>query len=238
MMVLAVESSGTVAAVAVANEDKLVGEFFLDHRRTHSQQLLPLLEGLLNSLDMELGDMDIFAASNGPGSFTGLRIGIATVKALGQALNKPVVGVPTLDGLAYNLISREGLICPIMDARREQVYTSIYRSGSSAHSIRAGLERLDEYMALPVASLIEKLKAYNEPVLFNGDGVIPYWEIIKEEMGEKAHRSPISHMMQRASSIACLALEMAHSGLTQNYMELVPFYLRKSQAEQRFGQRG
>ena len=182
--------------------------------------------------------MDIFAASNGPGSFTGLRIGIATVKALGQALNKPVVGVPTLDGLAYNLISREGLICPIMDARREQVYTSIYRSGSSAHSIRAGLERLDEYMALPVASLIEKLKAYNEPVLFNGDGVIPYWEIIKEEMGEKAHRSPISHMMQRASSIACLALEMAHSGLTQNYMELVPFYLRKSQAEQRFGQRG
>ena len=169
MMVLAVESSGTVAAVAVANEDKLVGEFFLDHRRTHSQQLLPLLEGLLNSLDMELGDMDIFAASNGPGSFTGLRIGIATVKALGQALNKPVVGVPTLDGLAYNLISREGLICPIMDTRREQVYTSIYRSGSSAHSIRAGLERLDEYMALPVASLIEKLKAYNEPVLFNGD---------------------------------------------------------------------
>lgn len=238
MMVLAVESSGTVAAVAVAKGEKLMGEFFLDHRRTHSQQLMPLIEGLLNSLDIGLRDMDVFAVSKGPGSFTGLRIGIATVKALAQAHDRPVIGVPTLDGLAHNLKAREGLVCPIMDARREQVYTSVYRSGGDDNHLGKGFERLDEYMALPVTELIDKLMVYNEPVLFGGDGIIPYWGIIEDRMGTKAHKAPISLMMQRASSVACLALEAAQSGRTQNYTQLVPFYLRKSQAEQRYGLKG
>ncbi len=231
MKILAVESSGMVAAAAIVDQDKLIGEFLLDHGKTHSQQLMPLIDQLLNNLDMKLTDIDAIAVSKGPGSFTGLRIGIATVKGLAQAIDKPVIGVPTLDGLAYNLSFREGLICPIMDARREQVYTSIYRS-------KGELKRIDDYMAVPVVDLIKKLKAYDEPVIFNGDGVPVYQDIIKKEMGDQASMAPTNLLMQRASSIACLALDMFRSNEVQSYLELVPFYLRKSQAEQKFASKG
>lgn len=227
MKILAVESSGMVAAVAIVREGKVMGEFLLDHRRTHSQQLMPLIDQLLGSLGMKLMDIDIFAVSKGPGSFTGLRIGISTVKALAQALGKPAIGVPTLDGLAYNLVIRDGLICPIMDARREQVYTSVYRSSNR-------LERLEDYMGIPAMELVQKLREYHEPVIFNGDGVPAYWDIIKRELGGKAIMAPSNLLMQRASSIACLALEMAQAGQIQNYIDLLPFYLRKSQAEQKY----
>lgn len=231
MNILAVESSGMVAAVAVVREGRLIGEYFLDHEKTHSQHLMPLVEQLLAGLDMEIADIDIFAASKGPGSFTGLRIGLATVKGLAQALDKPIIGVPTLDGLAYNLLSRQGLICPIMNARREQVYTSIYRSNGK-------LLRLDEYMAIPVIELVQKLRTFDEPVMFNGDGVPAYWDIIKNEMGDKALMAPINLLTQRASSIACLALDMYKIEGAQKYTEVVPFYLRKSQAEQKFAKKG
>ncbi len=237
MNILAVESSGMVAAVSVVRKDRVMGEFFLDNRRNHSQQLMPLIERLMDDLDMKLKDIHVFAASKGPGSFTGLRIGIAIVKGLAQATDKPVVGVPTLDGLAYNLWSRNGLICPIMDARREQVYTSVYRSRVGGE-FDGSPDRIDEYMAIPVSELIEKLKMYDEPVMFNGDGVDTYWPIIKEELGEKAIRAPINLMVQRASSIALLAQNMAISGNVQSYVDLVPFYLRKSQAEQKFAAKG
>ena len=230
MNVLAVESSGMVAGVAIAREGKLMGEYFLDHQRTHSQHLMPLIDQLLRSLDIKPSDIDIFVAAKGPGSFTGLRIGIATVKGLAQAVDKPVLGVATLDGLAYNLLSREGLICPIMDARREQVYTSIYRSNGK-------LQRLDDYMAIPVVELIQKLKIYDEPVMFNGDGVPVYWDIIKNELGDKAMMAPTNLLMQRASSIACLAMERYKPSDARKYTELVPFYLRKSQAEQKFAKK-
>ena len=231
MNILAVESSGMVAAVAVVREGRLIGEYFLDHEKTHSQHLMPLVEQLLSGLDMKISDIDIFAASKGPGSFTGLRIGLATVKGLAQALDKPVIGVPTLDGLAYNLLSRQGLICPIMNARREQVYTSIYRSNGK-------LRRLDEYMAIPVIELIQKLKAFDEPVMFNGDGVPAYWDIIKNEMGDRALMAPGNVLTQRASSIAYLALDMYRAEGAQKYTEVIPFYLRKSQAEQKFAKKG
>lgn len=235
---LAIESSGMVAAVAIAREDKLIGEFLLDHRKTHSQQLMPLIEQLLNDLDMKLEDMDFLSASQGPGSFTGLRIGISTIKGLAQALDKGVIGIPTLDGLAYNLAYRDGLICPIIDARREQVYTSIYRwNGSHCRGQveeSEGLERLDDYMAIPIRELAQKLKGYNEPIIFNGDGVYVYWDIIKEELGDMCYRAPTNLIMQKASSIASLALGRAKCDGVDSYMDLLPFYLRKSQAEQKF----
>lgn len=234
MKVLALESSGAVAAVALAGEDKLFGEFFLDHKKTHSQQLMPLVEELLTGLDMNIEEIDLFVVSKGPGSFTGLRIGISTVKALGQALNKPVIGIPTLDSLAYNLLHWEGLICPIMDARRDQVYTCIYKSDHRGIGDGICPRRLSEYMAIPLGSLIERLKDFDGNVMFNGDGVIPYWDIIKDNMGDRALRSPSNIMMQRASSLAFLALKEAKGGKTQSYSDLLPFYLRKSQAEQKF----
>lgn len=238
MNILAVESSGMVAAAALVKGEKVVGEFLLDHGKTHSQQLMPIIDQLIRALDMDPRDIDVFAVSEGPGSFTGLRIGIATVKGLAQALDKPVVGIPTLDGLAYNLSGWKGLICPIMDARREQVYTSIYRSKSGKDPLDDGPDRLADYMALPVVQLIERLKAYKEPVMFNGDGVYSYWKLIEDELGERALRAPINLMVQRASSIALLGLNMAQSGGAHSYVGLVPFYLRKSQAEQRLAAKG
>jgi len=235
MKVLAVESSAMVAAAAVIDEERLMGEYTLNHRKTHSQKLMPLIEELLDSLELTLMDIDVLAVSKGPGSFTGLRIGISTVKGLAQAANKPVIGIPTLDSLAYNLACSKGIICPIMDARREQVYTSIYRWNSAIrNNAKGNLERLDEYMAVPIVELLQKLKGYKEPVVFNGDGVPVYREIILKELGERASFAPPSAAMQRAGSLAVLALEKAQKGQTEGYNDLVPFYLRKSQAEQRY----
>lgn len=242
MRVLAIESSAMVAGAAVINEERLMGEVTLNHRKTHSQKLMPLIEELLDSLELTLMDMDALAVSKGPGSFTGLRIGIATVKALAQATGKPVIGVSTLDGLAYNLACSGGVICPIMDARREQVYTSIYRwsfvnreSTNSRSSGSGKLERLDDYMAVPILELLKKLKDINEPVIFNGDGVPVYKQIILDNLGEQAIFAPAPAAIQRAASIAALALDKANKGQMESYNELVPFYLRKSQAEQKFG---
>lgn len=240
MRVLAVESSAMVAGAAIINEERLMGEFTLNHRKTHSEKLMPLIEDILNSLDLTLEDIDVLAVSKGPGSFTGLRIGISLVKGLAQAVQKPVIGIPTLDGLAYNLALSSGIICPIMDARREQVYTSIYRwhsdKGDEDNSINCGrLERLDEYMAVPILELLEKLKNTKEPVVFNGDGVPVYRQIILDRLGDQASFAPAPLAMQRAASIASLALEKAQRGELESYNDLIPFYLRKSQAEQKFG---
>jgi len=225
MKVLALESSSAVAGAAIVDDRKLIVEYTLNHKKTHSQKLMPLVEEILESAELSLDSIDVFAAAAGPGSFTGLRIGIATIKALAQAVNKPVVGIPTLDGLAYNLPFAEGLICPIMDARRDQVYTSVYRWQQDR------LDRLEDYMAIPVPELLQILKQKNSPVIFNGDGVPVYRKVIEEEMGQLALFAPLTAMMQRASSIACLALEKAAAGETQHYFQLEPFYLRKSQAE-------
>lgn len=242
MKILAVESSAMVAGAAVINEERLLGEFTLNHRKTHSEKLMLLIEGLLNSLELTLEDIDMLAVSKGPGSFTGLRIGISIVKGLAQAVQKPVIGIPTLDSLAYNLACSSGIICPIMDARREQVYTCIYRwhpdKGGNDNNIGRGrLERLDEYMAVPILELLEKLKDTKEPVVFNGDGVPVYRQIILNKLGDQASFAPTPSAVQRAASIAALALEKAQRGELESYRDLVPFYLRKSQAEQKFGRK-
>jgi len=232
MRVLAVETSSAVISVAVVDEQRLLAEYILNQERNHSQKLVPMVERVLEDALLTLEDIDAFAVAHGPGSFTGLRIGVATVKGLAQALKKPVVGISTLDGLAFNLACVQGLICPIMDARRAQVYTSVYRWAGD------GLERLEEYMAVSIEELMELLDRWDEPVYFCGDGIFAYRSDIEERMGGRATFAPPTHAMQRASSIAWLALKRALAGDTQNYWELQPFYLRKSQAEQRFEKLG
>lgn len=231
MRVLAVETSSAVISVAVVDEHRLLAEYILNQERNHSMKLMPIVEEVLEESLLALNDIDVFAVAHGPGSFTGLRIGVATVKGLAQALKKPVVGVPTLDGLAFNLAYAQGLICPIMDARRTQVYTSVYRWGEN------GLKRLEEYLAVSVEKLVELLSKWDEPVHFCGDGIFAYRSLIEARMGGKAIFALPTHALQRASSIAWLALERALAGDTQTYWELQPFYLRKSQAEQRLGKR-
>ena len=127
MKILALDSSGIVASVAVVEDDTLLAEYTVNYKKTHSQTLLPMLDEIVKMTELELESVDAIAVAAGPGSFTGLRIGSATAKGLGLAMKKPLVAVPTVDALAYNLYDAQGLICPIMDARRKQVYTGIYR---------------------------------------------------------------------------------------------------------------
>ena len=126
MKILALDSSGLVASAAIVEDDVLIAEYTTDYKKTHSQTLLPMLDEIRQMIDLDLHTIDAIAISAGPGSFTGLRIGAATAKGLGLALNLPLVEVPTLEGLAFNLWGTDKLVCPIMDARRNQVYTGIY----------------------------------------------------------------------------------------------------------------
>ncbi|MBP5733988.1 MAG: tRNA (adenosine(37)-N6)-threonylcarbamoyltransferase complex dimerization subunit type 1 TsaB, partial [Lachnospiraceae bacterium] len=126
MKILGIDSSGLVASVAVTNDGVLLGEYTTNYKKTHSQTLLPMLDELKKMIELDLSTLDAIAISAGPGSFTGLRIGSATAKGLGLALDKPLIEVPTLEGLAYNLCGSNALVCPIMDARRNQVYTAVY----------------------------------------------------------------------------------------------------------------
>ena len=165
MKILALDSSGIVASVAVIEDDILLAEYTVNYKKTHSQTLLPMLDEVVKMTELDLETIDAIAVAAGPGSFTGLRIGSATAKGLGLALKKPLIAVPTVDALAYNLYDVSGLICPIMDARRSQVYTGIYRF--EEHKLVA----VKQQWASPMTELIEELNKLGEPVTFLGDGV-------------------------------------------------------------------
>lgn len=228
MKVLAIDTSSIVATAAIMDDNKLIGEYVLNHQMTHSQKMMPIVKEILDSAQLKAQDMDIFAAANGPGSFTGLRIGVATVKGLAQAVDKPVVGVSTLDGLAFNLPFCKYLISPIMDARRDQVYNALYRWKENT------FYQAEQHRALSVKELIAELRERAEKVIFTGDGVPVFYEKLKHELGDLCAFAPISCRMQRASSIAELALQKAYAGETEDYMTFTPFYLRQSQAEREY----
>lgn len=229
MKVLAVETSSHVAAVAVMDSGALLGEYLLDHGKTHSQRLVPMTNELLSALELKPGDIDLFAASCGPGSFTGLRIGITTVKAMAFAAHKPAVGVPTLDALAYNIQSRGNVfICPVMDARNNQVYTALY-SCEDGH-----FKNVTEYMGLAVEELVRLISGKNSDVVFTGDAAAIHEDFFKKELGERCSFAPPFLRCHRASSVAQLALLRASEGKLEDCYSLTPFYLRKSQAEREF----
>jgi tRNA threonylcarbamoyladenosine biosynthesis protein TsaB len=229
--VLAVDTSAEVAAVAVMEESRLLGEYIINQKKTHSQKLMPMIKEVLDSLELKPGDIDLYAASSGPGSFTGLRIGVTTIKAMAYAANKPVVSVPTLDALAYNIPVPEVLICPVMDARNRQVYTALYSWE------KGRLERLTEYMGIPVEELVGIIKQKNRKVMFNGDAVLLYRDFFSSELNGNCEVAPVGMLLQKASSVAQAALIKASEGLTENCFDMVPFYLRKSQAEREYEKR-
>lgn len=228
MYVLAVDTSSIVATVAVINEKRLVCEHILNHKKTHSEKLMPMIEEILTSSEIEINDIDIFAAATGPGSFTGLRIGVAAIKGFAHATNKPVVGVTTLEGLAYNTGVNPYLISPIMDARRNQVYNAIYLWENKELIVG------QKPRALSIEELIKETIKNNRQVIFTGDGVEVYKEILETELGDLCIFPPFNQRINRASSIAEIALKKANKGETEDYSTLVPFYLRKSQAEQEY----
>ncbi len=229
MKILGIDSSGLVASVAVVEDDVLRAEYTTDYKKTHSQTLLPMLDELRSMIDLDLSSIDAIAIAAGPGSFTGLRIGAATAKGLGLALEKPLVEVPTLEGLAYNLWGTEKLVCPLMDARRNQVYTGIYefvREGQND-----SLHVLKNQCAVDISEILAELNDMGREVIFLGDGVPVYRQKIEEQIKVPYLYAPAGNNRQRAASVAALGAVYYAQGKTVTAAEHQPEYLRKSQAE-------
>ena len=166
MKILGLDSSGLVASVAIVEDNDLKGEYTVNYKKTHSQTLLPMLDEVAKMIELDLNSIDAIAVSGGPGSFTGLRIGSSTAKGMALALKKPILSIPTLEGLAYRLTPvTDELVCPLMDARRNQVYTGIYQNK------KEGIEAVRQQEAVAIEELIEQVNALERPVVFLGDGV-------------------------------------------------------------------
>ena len=222
MKILALESSAIAASAALCEDGKLLGEFTLQNGNTHSETLLPLAESILCAFSLSPDQIDLFAVSAGPGSFTGVRIGCATVKGLAFGTGKPCIGVSTLEALAENLTLRDGLICPVMNARRGQVYTALFRCKDRT------LTRLLPDSAMAIGELDALLGEYgDEPVSLVGDG----YEITVSALKHPVCPTPERLRPQSAYSVAQVAKRMYDSGIRTDDAELVSVYLRPSQAE-------
>lgn len=226
MKIIAIDSSGLVATVAVASEDSLIAEYTVNYKKTHSQTLLPMLDEIAGMTELDLATIDAIAVSEGPGSFTGLRIGSATAKGLGLALDKPLIAVPTVDALSMNVWGVKDLVCPIMDARRNQVYTGFYDFDEAGnHNV------IKPQFAENIQEVIKELNEIGRSVIFLGDGVPVYRDVISENMQVPFRFAPMNMDRQRAASLAVLAVQYYAQGKIQTAAEHAPEYLRLSQAE-------
>ncbi len=231
MKVLGIDSSGMVATVAVVEDTQMLAEYTINYKKTHSQTLLPMLDEVAKMMELDLNTIDAIAVAAGPGSFTGLRIGSATAKGLGLALKKPLVSIPTLEGIAYNFCGSEKVICPMMDARRSQVYTGIYEFQGNT------LKVLEDQMAVPVEEVLEKLNQTGREVILAGDGVPVYLELIEKNLKVPYLLAPAHLNRQRAGAVAVLGIQYAKEGKLESAMEHQPDYLRLSQAERERAQK-
>ena len=222
MKILSLDSSATVATVALSEDGRLLAEYMLNNGNTHSETLLPMVEAILKHFCISIDEVDAFAATTGPGSFTGVRIGAATIKGLAFGTAKPCIEVSTLEAIAENLACRSGLICPVMNARRSQVYTALFRSDGEK------LTRLMPDSAISIQELDSILSEYGEPVSFCGDGYgITVSAITKTEYLPTPER--LRH--QSAASVASVAYRLAAEGKTVDDLQFKVTYLRPSQAE-------
>ena len=230
MRILALDSSGLVATVAIVEEEQTIAEYTVNYKKTHSQTLLPMLDEIVKMTEFDLQTIDAIAVAGGPGSFTGLRIGSATAKGLGLALEKPLIHVPTVDGMAYAMYGFKGMICPIMDARRNQVYTGVYRFDKT-------FEVVEEQMAVSIEELVSKINAYGENVVFLGDGVPVHKEFLKQHLTVGYDFAPAHVSRQRAAAVGTLAMQYFKDGKIETAREHQPDYLRLSQAERERAER-
>lgn len=229
MKILGIESAALVASVAILDEDITIAEYTTNFKKTHSETLLPMLDEIIKMTGIDCSELSAIAVSGGPGSFTGLRIGAACAKGLALALDLPLIHVPTLDAMALNIYSSDAIIVPIMDARRNQVYTGIYKNDCN-------LEIIKESMAVAIDELFEILRDLDnkkeiKKIIFLGDGVPVFREYIDKNL-EIAHDFASANLnRQRASNIAMLGLKMFKEGKSLLSDDMRPEYLRKSQAE-------
>lgn len=231
MYVLGIEAATPVASVAVASETKIIAERMINNKRTHSVNLLPMVKDVLVDAGVDKGELAAIAISRGPGSFTGLRIGMSTARTLAQVLNIPVVGVSTLAALAYPLRGYAGIVCPLLNARREEVYAALYQN-------QAGEQRcLRSSFATGMDPLLELLLAGGEPVTFLGDGVEFYGDQIRARMGNRAQFAPQCLSYPRGAAVAELGQAMFRAGAGQDPLTLLPHYVRLSEAEIKWQER-
>ena len=221
MLILALESSALTASVAICDGERLLGEYTVNNGNTHSETLLPMAEALLRDLRISISEIDLFAVSVGPGSFTGIRIGVSTLKGLAFGTKKPCIGVSTLEAMAYNLYIPNGLICPVMNARRKQVYTALFRESNGK------MERLMDDSAISVEELDQILATYHEPVYLVGDG----YDLAVENLTHTLGSTPERLRYQSAASIAKAAYIAYSEGSYVSDNDIKPIYLRPCQAE-------
>lgn len=241
MKVLAIDSSGLTATVALVEEAVTLAEYTIHYKKTHSQTLLPMIDSMAEMVELELSEIDAIAVAGGPGSFTGLRIGSATAKGLGLALEKPLIHVPTVDALAYNLYGCRDLICPIMDARRQQVYTGVYafveKQGDQKGEIKEELCVLEPQTAISVEELILRLNQRGKNVVFLGDGVPVYKKMLEDGLEVPYTFAPAHMNRQRAASVGALGIQYLKAGNCESARDHRPDYLRVSQAERERAER-
>ncbi len=236
MKILALDTSGLVCTVAVTEDDRLLSEFSIQHKITHSELLLPMMEQIREKISLDLNTVDAIAISAGPGSFTGLRIGCATAKGLCLATGKPLVAVPTLDAIAYNFYGSDNIICPMMDARRSQVYTGIYsfvpdKENDSQKEFSYKMKTIMPQAALAIEDIAARLNEIGKKVILLGDGVPVYRDKLEKLLAVDYVCAP-SHMnRQRAAALSELAIQYMKEGKTVDADSFSPEYLRASQAE-------
>jgi len=223
--ILAVDSATFTASVAVISEDAVLAERSIGSSRMHSGILAPMMQGVLNDAGLKPEDIGLFAVAVGPGSFTGLRIGISLIKAMSYALDKPAVGIPTLDSLAYNVFPTGYLVCPLMNARNSQVFSAVYRCGND------GLVKLTDYMAVHISEIAAVAQDLEGDMLFTGDAAMLHKQYLEKELAGRCHFANSAMSINRASSVALLARGKALSNEVGTCFDLLPFYMRKPQAE-------
>lgn len=222
MYILALETTGPNASVAIINESGDTVELKNDQVLNHLQYLMPMTQELLQKQGLQLSDMTAIAASQGPGSFTGIRIGVSSARALAQVMGLETLAVPTLKAFAYNMPDFDGLICPVFDARRSQVYAGAYKweNGTIVEMVEGAPYTIDEFM--------EKTASLGLPRMFFGDGIKAYGDYFRPE-----EIAPEEIRLQTASSVAKLAKDMLEAGESLHYEELKPNYMRKAEAERK-----
>ncbi|EJO5348067.1 tRNA (adenosine(37)-N6)-threonylcarbamoyltransferase complex dimerization subunit type 1 TsaB [Clostridium botulinum] len=227
MKILSIDSATECASCSVLDEHKLYGEINFNYKKQHSTILVNMINTLLKNINCDISSIDGFVVSKGPGSFTGLRIGAATVKGLSQGTKKPFVSVSSLDSLAFNLAFTDGIICPILDALRGNVYTSLYKFENHK------LKKLTDYKVISIEDLINILKSKNEPITFVGDGTFKFKETILSNM-KNVRFAPTHLNLSRSSSLGELGLNLLQEGFKDDIYTFAPLYIRKSQAEREY----
>ncbi len=225
MLTLAVDTSTITASCAVAENGRILSELNIQYGKTHSQKIIPMIKTVLKMIEKDFTDIDLYAASTGPGSFTGLRIGVVTVKAMAYAHNKPVCAVPTLDALAFSMPDFKGVITPMMDARNNQVYTALYKKENNQ------LQKLIPEAGIHIDEWIEELINQNEDVLVLGDAAPLHLNRMQEILKDRLVSASSQLSFSRASAVALLAEHAYSDNKSMDAFDLTPFYLRKSQAE-------